>query len=54
MGKKMPLAGTPKGDVYSFAIVLTEMYSRAEPYNLNDDEPEGMKAILRNNMEFNQ
>ncbi|XP_033644726.1 speract receptor-like [Asterias rubens] len=40
MGKKMPLAGTPKGDVYSFAIVLTEMYSRAEPYNLNDDEPE--------------
>ncbi|XP_033123618.1 speract receptor-like [Anneissia japonica] len=36
-GKDMPPQGTPKGDVYSFSILLQEIYARAEPYHLNED-----------------
>ncbi|XP_077991655.1 speract receptor-like [Glandiceps talaboti] len=31
--------GSPKGDVYAFAIILQEIYSRAQPYYLNEEEP---------------
>ncbi|XP_022107162.1 speract receptor-like [Acanthaster planci] len=47
MGAKMPARGTRKGDVYSFAIILTEMYSRAQPYHLNDEEPEEIIKRLK-------
>ncbi|XP_077991656.1 speract receptor-like [Glandiceps talaboti] len=39
-GQQMPEAGSQKGDVYSFAIILQEIYSRAQPYHLNIEEPE--------------
>ncbi|XP_071951997.1 speract receptor-like [Antedon mediterranea] len=39
-GESMPPAGSCSGDVYSFAIILNEIYSRAEPYHLNEEEPE--------------
>ena len=49
MGNTRPPLGTKAGDTYSFAIILTELYSRAEPYHFNDEEPDGAykKAKLR-------
>lgn len=44
-----PLEGTPKGDVYSFAIILHEMcYRKGTFYVENEDDlsPEGLKANL--------
>ncbi|NP_999705.1 speract receptor precursor [Strongylocentrotus purpuratus] len=32
----MPTAGSPQGDIYSFAIILTELYSRQEPFHENE------------------
>ncbi|XP_070554875.1 speract receptor-like [Ptychodera flava] len=44
-GDNMPCAGSSKGDVYSFAIILQEIYARSQPYYLNDEEP---KEIIKN------
>lgn len=35
-GQSMPTAGSPQGDIYSFAIILTELYSRQEPFHENE------------------
>ncbi|XP_070555025.1 speract receptor-like [Ptychodera flava] len=46
-GNNMPAAGSQKGDVYSFAIIVTEVYSRSQPYNLNDEDPSEIIELLR-------
>ncbi|XP_070555016.1 speract receptor-like [Ptychodera flava] len=38
-GKHMPQDGSQKGDVYSFSIILQEIYARAQPYHLNEEDP---------------
>ena len=38
---KRPHKGTPKGDVYSFAIILQEILLRCAPYFYNNMEPQG-------------
>ncbi|XP_077869576.1 speract receptor-like [Saccoglossus kowalevskii] len=34
-----PPEGSVKGDVYSFSIILQEIYARAPPYHHNEEEP---------------
>lgn len=52
LGSRCPLEGTVKGDVYSFAIILTEMYSRAGPYHMNDESVEGMHLAIVTHVQF--
>ncbi|XP_033100720.1 speract receptor-like [Anneissia japonica] len=42
--------GSCKGDVYSFAIVLNEVYSRAEPYYLNEEDPEEIISNVKSGL----
>ena len=37
-----PINGTPKADVYSFAIIMQEVLYRAAPYFIDIDPPEGI------------
>ncbi|XP_006821919.1 speract receptor-like [Saccoglossus kowalevskii] len=50
-GKAMTLGGSLKGDVYSFAMILQEIYTRAQPFHMNDEEPKGIveKLIIGGN-----
>ena len=36
-----PVNGTPKGDVYSFGIIMQEILFRSYPYSTCDLTPEG-------------
>ncbi|XP_071484479.1 speract receptor-like [Diadema antillarum] len=47
-GKNMPPGGSAKGDIYSFAIILTEMYSRQEPFFENEIELSEILARVTN------
>jgi len=37
-----PVNGTPKADVYSFAIILQEIVYRAAPYFIDVESPKSM------------
>ncbi|GAU92593.1 hypothetical protein RvY_04652-4 [Ramazzottius varieornatus] len=45
----MPVNGTPKGDVYGFAIILQEIVSRLPPYHDNASDTRSKEYTVRNN-----
>ncbi|XP_071965376.1 speract receptor-like isoform X2 [Antedon mediterranea] len=50
-GNDMPAQGTTKGDVYSFAIILQEIYARAEPFHLNEESIEDIIEKVKDGSE---
>ncbi|CAD5126154.1 DgyrCDS14322 [Dimorphilus gyrociliatus] len=43
-----PLKGSQKGDVYSFAIICSEILNRSEPYSFNEMTPRDVVHRIRN------
>lgn len=44
----VPVNGTPKGDVYGFAIILQEIVSRLPPYHDNASDTRSKEYTVRN------
>ena len=49
MGSQMPPAGTQKGDVYSFSIILYALHSRQGPFGVTSVRPD---EIIRRVMAY--